>query len=250
MSAISLLVRANDLGLCHAVNQAVAEGLEVGVLTSAALTVAGPWVAEAVDLVREHPNWEIGLQLSLTCSTLGCRWGPVAGPATVPSLVTPTGTFHRALPANASPDDIRGELHAQVERARAWGITPAYLESEEENQLPVAAVLQQLRRQLGLPPRMTAGGLAALTLAPDLVLEAREAAVLNALTALAAGAHLWVTHPAHDSPETWGLWPYATTQHRQGDLLAVCSAAVRALIRQRGIQLASYRQLLDARGRE
>lgn len=250
MSTTSLLVRADDLGLCHAANQAISEGLEVGVLTSAALTVAAPWAAESVDLVREHPTWEIGLQLSLTCSTLGCRWGPVAGAAAVPSLVMPTGTFHRTLPAHANADDISLELHAQVGRAHAWGLTPAYLESEEENHLAVAAVLQQLRRQLGLPPRMMGSALVALTLPPELVLETRETALMNALAALAPGTHLWVTHPAQDSPETWGLWPYATTQHRQGDLLAVCSAAVRALLRQRGIPLVSYRQFLDARGKE
>lgn len=244
MSLILLLARGDDFGLCHASNQALAEALEVGVLTSATLTPAGPWVAEAVELTRQYPHWEIGLQLSLTCSALGCRWGPVTGAAAVPSLVTTTGTFHRTLPAAADADEISRELRAQMERARAWGINPVYLESEEESNLAVAAVLQQLRRELGLPPRMAACGLTPLGLPPDLAAEAREAALLDTLAALPPGRHLWVTHPAHDSPETWGLWPCATTQHRQGDALALCSAAVRALIRQREMRLVSLRDIL------
>jgi hypothetical protein len=91
---------------------------------------------------------------------------------------------------------------------------------------------------------MAASGLSLLALPPDLTAEAREAALLEKLTILSPGGHLWVTHPAHDSPESWGLWPYATTQHRQGDALALCSAPVRALIQVRGIRLVTYRQYL------
>src|SRR5437763_12781332 len=128
MDAICLIVRADDFGLCHAANQAIEEGFEAGLLTCASLAVACPWVAEAAALARAYPEWEIGLQLLLSCPVRGCRWGPVAGPAAVPSLVDATGAFCPQLAAGARAEEIGREWEAQVERARAWGIAPAYLE--------------------------------------------------------------------------------------------------------------------------
>src|SRR5262245_66523445 len=116
MDAISLIVRSDEFGLCHAANQAICEGFEAGVVTCAALAVVGPWLAEAAGLIHEHPEWEIGLQLLLHCTTVGCRWGPAAGPAAVPSLVDARGTFPPHLAEAATPEDIIRELKAQVDR--------------------------------------------------------------------------------------------------------------------------------------
>src|SRR2546421_3521077 len=96
---VQLIVWAQGLGLGHSVNQAIEEAFETGVLTCASVLAPGPWLAEAAALVRQYPEWEIGLQLSLTCETIGCRWGPVAGADKVPSLVESTGTFPQSLPA-------------------------------------------------------------------------------------------------------------------------------------------------------
>src|SRR5919201_2124624 len=127
MNRLSLIIRADGFGLYHAANQAVCEAFETGLLTCASLAVVMPWAAEAAALARAHPGWEIGLQLVLTCSGAGCRWGPLAGAGTVPSLVEPTGTFAPVVPAGARAEEIEQELRAQVDRARAWGLIPAYL---------------------------------------------------------------------------------------------------------------------------
>jgi len=65
MNVISLIVRGDDLGLCHAANEAICEAFETGLLTCASLVVTTPWLAEALRLAHEHPEWEIGLQLVL-----------------------------------------------------------------------------------------------------------------------------------------------------------------------------------------
>src|SRR2546421_11418545 len=106
MEGISLIVRADDFGLCHAANQAILEGFETGLLTCASLAVVCPWVAEAATLAHGHPEWEIGVQLMLTCPAAGCRWGPVAGAAAVPSLADATGAFPARLPAAARARDL------------------------------------------------------------------------------------------------------------------------------------------------
>src|SRR5437868_12631252 len=89
MDLLSLIVRGDDFGLCHAANQAICEAFETGLLTCASLLVTTPWLAEAVTLAQGHAEWELGLQLTLHCPTAGYRWGPVLGAAAVPSLVEP-----------------------------------------------------------------------------------------------------------------------------------------------------------------
>ncbi len=243
MTTTSLIVRGDDFGLCHAGNQAILEGFEVGVLTCASLVPAGPWVAEAAALVREHPEWEIGLQLMLHCPTAGCRWGPVAGAAAVPSLAEPTGAFPPALPVGATAEDVARELAAQVERARAWGITPAYLKWEGAANAHVEAALKHLSERHGIPIHMAHWGIqSVLNRAEDPALD-----VSAALAALQPGVHLWVVHPAQDTPEAWAVWPDEDRQRvRAEDARAIASRQVAALIVRRGIDLISFRQHIEA----
>src|SRR5262249_7671856 len=154
----------------------------------------------------------------LHCDTAGCRWGPVAGSAAVPSLTEPAGTFpHRLSPA-ADPADIARELEAQAGRARTWHITPSFLEYVGDSHPAVDESLRRLSEQFGVPARMTSWGLQTIAWPPD---EAPgrtpEVVLLETLGALPPGNFLWVVHPAQYTPETWGLWDEAGAQSRHGD---------------------------------
>jgi predicted glycoside hydrolase/deacetylase ChbG (UPF0249 family) len=241
MNAISLIVRGDDLGLCHASNQAVCEAFETGLLTCASLVVVTPWLAEAVKLAHAYSEWEIGLQLVLGCPTDGYRWGPVCGARTVPSLVEPAGTFPPFLSDAARPEDIARELDAQVERMHACGIRPAYLVYDGADHPLVAAALQQLSERLGVPAWMTAWGVQPFTLP-----EPRASAFQEALATLKPGTYLWLTHPANASPETWSLWADPETASlRNAQSRALCSPEIRALLEQRGVERISFRQYVE-----
>jgi predicted glycoside hydrolase/deacetylase ChbG (UPF0249 family) len=244
MDTISLIVRADDFGLCHAANQAIYEGFEAGILTCASLVVAAPWVAEAAGLIHEHPEWEVGLQLQLHCATTGSRWGPVAGAAAVPSLVDSHGAFPTHLPATASPEDITRELAAQADRARQWGITPAFLEFQGEMNSAVENALHGQGELLGVPFHMAGWGLQSILNAD----ENQGFDPFTALGILGPGAHLWIVRPVHDSPESWALWPdHQQIQARTRDARAICDPEVMALIQKRGIELISFRQHVESR---
>jgi hypothetical protein len=244
MDTINLIVRGQEFGLCHAANQATCEGFEAGVLTCASLLVAGPWLAEAVALAHAHREWEIGLQLTLTCPTAGCRWGPVAPATLVPSLVEPTATFPRRLATDANAAEIARELEAQVERARAWGITPAYLDFMGEAGPEVDAAVQHLGGRLGIPTGTTCWGIASMIQrAPGSAFQPCEQ-----LRDLRPGTHLWEVRPAQASPETWGLWPdEEQARARQADALAICDPELIALVRSKSIELLSFRQHIETR---
>jgi predicted glycoside hydrolase/deacetylase ChbG (UPF0249 family) len=245
MASAHLIVRGDNFGLSHAANQAVEEAFETGILTCASLAVVGPWVAEAAALSHGHPEWEVGLQLLLHCLPGGCRWGPVAGPAVVPSLVDATGQFPPAVAATATAEDVDRELAAQLERARAWGLQPAYVEYTGSPHPAVAPALHRLSEHFGVPAGMTSWDIQPLPLPPGPL---SAAVLLDTLAALSVGAYLWVTHPAHDAPESWALWGEDETprsQQIETDLL--CDASVRAGLDERGIELMSFRQQLEIR---
>jgi hypothetical protein len=247
MASISLIVRGDYFGLSHAANQAICEAFDTGLLNCASLVVPGPWLAEAVALAHDHPEWEIGLQLLLESPTAAMCLGPVCGASSVATLVGPRGVFYPTLPETASAADIDRELSAQVERAKSWGISPAYLEYTGSNHSAVQTAMRRLSEQHGIPADMTSWGIGPLP-SLDSMDEAFAASFAAILATLGAGTHLWVTHPAPDSPETWALWPNRETAERHHrDSQNLCDPAVRRLLKQSAIECISFRQHLEGR---
>ena len=119
-----LIVNADDFGRSHGINQAVIRAHHQGILTSASLMVNEPGLEEAVQLAREHPRLGVGLHLTLLCghSTLAC--------GTIPGLVNSQEEFssspvaaglrYFALPSLRS--QLRDELAAQFEKFRRTGL--------------------------------------------------------------------------------------------------------------------------------
>jgi predicted glycoside hydrolase/deacetylase ChbG (UPF0249 family) len=245
MTETNLIVRADGFGSSHAANQAILEAFESGLLTCASLAIPCPWVPEAVALCHEHPEWEVGLQLTLRCTASGSRWGPVAGAAAVPSLVDDRGMFLPTLPAAAAEADVVRECDAQVARARAFDMSPAFLECDEFAHPAVAGTLHRLSQQLGAPSQITAWGVRPLSL-PSSAARPRDEAVAELLRSLGPGTYLWITRPAHDSPETWAMWSEETAaREAHADARALCSPALRSVVAERSIELLSVRQHVE-----
>jgi YdjC-like protein len=241
MEGTSLIIRADDFGLYHAANQAIEEGFEAGLLTSATLAGAGPWLREAVALLHEHPQWEVGLELQLNCGGAGCSWGPVAGRVLVPSLVTHTGDFPPQLSDSAALDDVRREFDSQINRLLNHGVRPAFLECVSDSPL-VNEALGEFGGVYNIPARMTAFGLCRLN--PSRDDEPFEPG--KALGTLGGGAYLWVVRPAHEVPETWALW--SSPRCHAADALAVCDPQLAALMERRGIRRRTFQEHLQSLG--
>jgi predicted glycoside hydrolase/deacetylase ChbG (UPF0249 family) len=131
--APSLVVNADDLGLCEAVNLGVAEAYDRGVVTSASLLATGEAFAQAVELARARPELDIGVHLALT------QMQPVSDPAAVPSLVDGGGALPgtwrafliRYLRGGVRRQDIETELRAQIQRVCQAGLRPSHLDSNQ-----------------------------------------------------------------------------------------------------------------------
>src|ERR1043166_5562495 len=81
---IPILIRCDDIGMCHSVNTAAKQVLETGIPVSMSVMVPCPWFTEAVELLKKYPNVSIGIHLTLNSEWKQYRWGPVSGAQTVP----------------------------------------------------------------------------------------------------------------------------------------------------------------------
>ena len=126
-----LLIHADDLGICHAANQASFRVFDAGMVKSGSIMMPCPWVNEVAAYYRGHPDADIGIHLTLNSEWQTLRWGSVASSNKVKSLLDPEGCLWRApmdTLAHADTNEIGIELTAQIEKALAIGLEPTHLD--------------------------------------------------------------------------------------------------------------------------
>src|SRR6266513_5595749 len=88
-----LLVRIDDIGMSHAVNQALQELADTRMPLSASVLFVCPWYQEAVEILKKNSHISVGAHLALNSEWKGYRWGPILGKEAVPTLVDSVGYF-------------------------------------------------------------------------------------------------------------------------------------------------------------
>jgi hypothetical protein len=263
--SVYLVIRSDDGGMSHAVNMALKQLLKTGLPVSVSVMFPCPWYQEIVEILREHPEASVGVHLTLNSEWRHYRWGPVIGQQAAPSLVDDDGHF---FPSSEDlyrnePDlgEVERELRAQIERALATGLHIDYLDYHMGTALGdpnIRAVVERLASEYDLGLMNYYGD---DRFNPQY--SAEPAAQLDTLVAavgrLEPGYHVLVTHTGLDTPELAALVDMNTgeplpnmSQHRQGELNAVTSAAFRQAVASHGITLITYRELLarlKAKGR-
>lgn len=127
-----LIVNADDYGMCHAANTGITQLLSEGAISSATVMVPCPWAAEAAEIAKQHPEFDIGIHLTLTNERKFYKWGPVTRDGGVDSLINPHGFLLRnseEVETYAKPEQVRKELRNQVLAGIKLGIDPTHLDS-------------------------------------------------------------------------------------------------------------------------
>ena len=127
-----LIIHADDGGLCHSVNQSIISSLEKGIVSSTSLMAPCPHLNEITDYLKNNPQFDTGIHLTLTCEYPHYPWGPVADKNKVKSLINPAGYLWHSVEEfvqNAKVEDVETELRAQIERVLEAGIQPSHLDS-------------------------------------------------------------------------------------------------------------------------
>jgi len=127
-----LILHVDDVGMSWDSNQGAFQAMEKGVANSLSVMMPCPWVPAFVHYLKDHPQTDAGLHLTLTSEWKDYRWAPLAGRPTVPGLVDPEGALWRSVDQvakNASPDEVETEIREQLKRARDMGFEPTHLDS-------------------------------------------------------------------------------------------------------------------------
>src|SRR5262245_997029 len=93
-NAPRLIIRTDDIGFCHGANMAFKRVAEAGMVTSVSVIVNTPWLDEAVEILKQHPEISVGVHLALNSEWKEYKWGPVTPHDQVPSLVDSFGKFY------------------------------------------------------------------------------------------------------------------------------------------------------------
>lgn len=131
--AKQVIINADDFGLSSAVNDAVSDAAEKGVLSSATIMANMPAFEDAVRTAARLPGLGVGVHLNFLRGT------PICDPASIRSLVGRDGCFPggvgplliRFLTGRVDLEHVERELSAQVRHVIDSGITPTHIDSEK-----------------------------------------------------------------------------------------------------------------------
>ena len=124
-----LIVNADDYGLCRASNEAVETLFRNGRLRSATVMLPGRAAKEAVRFSVDHPEYAVGVHLTLTSEWPQYRWKPLTGGK---SLVDADGYMWKSskeVSRHADLHELEAEIRAQIDTAHAWGMQPSHLDN-------------------------------------------------------------------------------------------------------------------------
>jgi chitin disaccharide deacetylase len=275
-----LIVHADDFGLSERVNEGISQAHRHGIVTSTSLMPNGPAFAQAVKICRAVPTLDVGIHLTLVeePSLLSAAAVPslvgAAGRLHPHAKVFTKKYFRGQIRLR----EVRDELEAQIKRVMSQGVSVSHLDSHQHvHMLPdVLRITVELAKAYGIPAIRWPYERVQLYMLEGMRAVSRvcQLLVLNTFCRLGRqtiplrtdyfhgfffGGHLHhhnlqqllrslpstgtgelMCHPGVDDPETrYGHWGY----HWSDELAALINPEIAELLRQKGVQLLSYRQL-------
>ena len=263
LDARLLIINADDLGMCHAVNEAIFRALKQGVLRSTTLMVPCPWALHAMHFLARHPEIPFGIHLTVISDWIDYRWGPITSSDKVPSLIDQAGYFYNfehmpAFLAQARLDELEMEFRAQIEAVLSAGLKPTHLDWHAlriGGREDISEVMLRLAREYGLALRVAGRSWIEKVQSQDLptndydfldsyLLDPVDKALRyhQMLRELPAGLSEWAIHPGLDGAELLAIEPEG--KHiRQTDFDFLMSQEAIDIVIEEGIILLDYRVL-------
>jgi len=255
-----LIVRGDDMGASHAINQAIIHCHKEGIQSSIEVIVPSPWFPEAVKLLAEIPDADVGVHLALTSEWDNVKWRPLTD---CPSLRDGDGYFFPMIHPNKNYPkqalieqnwqltDVEKELRAQIELARKHIPNLSHLSSHmgcTEIRDDVRVLLKKLSVEYKLDIHLGEHGVKGIGYkGPRGTSEEKTDSFIKMLESLEAGkTYLFVDHPALDTPEMRAIHHIGyenVATDRQGVTDAWTNPRVRDAVKKLGIQLIGYRDL-------
>ncbi len=235
-------MRLDDGGSCPSANSAVLECLEAGLAKNASLMVPGPAFGELAMALRGRKDVDLGLHATLNSEWNEVRWGPVASPADVPSLLDDDGRFTRtpnALHERFRLEEAMVEIRAQLGAARDAGLEIRYL--DEHMGVGWVGGLRAALREFSYQEN--------LIFVEDLALRPMVVPCPNSIwSRLEPGDYLAVLHPGRFAPDMEvmfedGVEPGRIARARDADRLWACSPSLARAWDRAGVSPARFTEV-------
>lgn len=265
---IKLIIRVDDLGAAHSVNEAIIETYRDGIATSVEVMVPTPWFPEAVKMLKENPQFDVGIHLTLTSEWENVKWRPLtAGKSFVDENgyfypITRMSSFYEGFPPNSAfldsdweIDEVEAELRAQIEMALKHidNVTHVSAHMGAATSTPeLAELTKNLAQEYGLDidlEEMGAQYLGSVGSYKESMVTPTKDRIQNfidILNKLEPGVWFFVEHPAYDTPEMQAIY-HLGYEHVAFDRQAVTdmltNEEVQKVIEEKGIKLVSYADL-------
>ncbi|MGB0113646.1 MAG: ChbG/HpnK family deacetylase [Ilumatobacteraceae bacterium] len=253
MGRVRLVVQADDLGMCRAVNEGIEHAIVDGIVTQTSVMAPTPWFEEGAAMAL-RTGVTTGLHATFTCEWDYLRWAPLSTGA---SLRLDDGTMPRTVEeaaARIDVDDGVAELRVQAARATAAGLRLSYVDPHMG--VSVASAYGAMCEELGvrfmypgIDPHHSFDSIYVLSMAAATDLDSRTSRFVDWLDRAGDGVHFVLTHPGVASEELRAICSpdhpdivWAETW-RVADLAALTDPAVRAVIERRGIELVTVADL-------
>lgn len=263
-SAPRLIVRGDDMGYSHSGNQALIKCYKEGIQKSIEIIVPSPWFPEAVRMLNENPGVDVGIHLALTSEWDNVKWRPLTD---CRSITDSNGYFYPMVYPNKNYpkqsisenqwkiEDIEKELRAQIEMALRHIPRISHFSSHmgcTNLHDTVKELTKRLAKEYKILINPEPGDMINISYqGPRKTSAEKIQSFIAMLDKLEAGkTYLFVDHPGLDGEELRAIRHIGyedVAADRQGVTDVFTNEKVKALIRQKGIQLISYKELAQPR---
>lgn len=265
--AQELVIRIDDMGALHSVNEASIDVYKNGIAQSVEVLAVGSWFPEAVKMLKEAPGLDVGIHLAITSEWENVKWRPLTW---CPTLVDENGYFFPMMGPNpAYPgqsimermeefdiNEIEKEFRAQIELALKNIPQITHISGHMYSTAfspEVLAVVQKLSDEYGLPSIDRAEAFKLYDFGyigyegPKATSEEKIESFIKALDKMEKGKrYLFVDHPAYNDSEMQTVMHIGyedVAVDRQGVTDLLKSEKVRKAIEERGIKLIDIKTL-------
>ena len=256
-----LIIRGDDMGFSHAGNQALIKTYKEGIEQSIEVLVPSPWFAEAVKLLAQNSNVDVGIHLTLTSEWETVKWRPIT---CCPSLTDSNGYFYPMIWPNKNyPDkalkqhawqleEVEKEFRAQIELALKSIPRISHVSAHmgcTNMDTTVTALVKKLVKEYNIDIDLHELGVKSIGYkGASATSEEKIKSFLNMLDSLKPGdTYLFVDHPALDGPEMRAIYHIGyenVATDRQGVVDTWTSPLVIETIKRKNIKLMSYADLI------
>jgi chitin disaccharide deacetylase len=269
-----LIIHADDIGMSHSENLATIKSMTDGVVNSSSIMMPCAWSSEVGELIKDHPDLDIGVHVTLTNEWFNYKWSPLTQ---AKGLRNEKGFMFAdcgSVAENASVEEVEAEMRAQIEAAIQIGIKPTHLDSHMGcifyGRPEYLAAYLNLAQEFGIPamvnPQMVSD---IINVHPhlfttidvenlpviDYIHSASPAAYneigmqayyTRLMSSLQPGINVLLVHVAYDDEEMKGITvrhPYWDSAWRQADFDFFTSTLARELLVSNNIKLITWREI-------